>query len=61
MLVLSRHRDESIVITLEDGRRIDIQVVDILLGKVRLGVTADRSIIVHRDEIQALVDREEAG
>ena len=47
MLVLSRQRDESIVI----GDDIEITVVDIRSDKVRLGIAAPRQVQVHRKEI----------
>lgn len=58
MLVLSRHRDESIVITTPGGERAVVTVVDIRGDKVRLGCTADKSIIFHRAEVQEQVDAE---
>ncbi len=56
MLVLSRLIDESIVI---DGSII-VTIIDIRNGKVRLGISADPSIPVHRLEVQEAIDREEA-
>ena len=47
MLVLSRHKDESIVI--DDD--ITILVVDIKGDKVRLGVEAPKEVSVHRREV----------
>jgi len=47
MLVLSRQRDESIMI----GDQIEITVVDIRSDKVRLGISAPRTVHVHRKEI----------
>lgn len=47
MLVLSRQRDEIIKI----GDDIEIMVIDIRDGKVRLGITAPRSVPVHRLEV----------
>lgn len=54
MLVLSRQRDESIVI----GDLIEITVVDIRGDKVRLGITAPREVQVHRKEIHEAIKRE---
>lgn len=48
MLVLSRKRNESIVVG--DGE-IEIVVVDIRGDKVRLGITADQKWTIHRREI----------
>lgn len=56
MLVLSRHRDEQIIITCPDGTRIVITVVDIRGDKTRLGIAAPIEYSVHRNEIQAQVD-----
>jgi cytosine/creatinine deaminase len=47
MLVLTRQRDDSIMI----GDDIEVRVVDIRGDKVRLGITAPRSVSVHRREI----------
>jgi len=46
MLVLSRQRDESIMI----GDNIVITVVDIKGDKVRLGINAPKEVPVHRQE-----------
>jgi carbon storage regulator len=56
MLVLSRHRNERIVI---DGH-IVITVVDIRGDKVRLGIDAPKDMSVHREEIQVEIDRDRA-
>ena len=54
MLVLSRHRDESIII----GDDIVITVVDIRGDKVRLGIAAPIEISVHRQEVYEAIQRE---
>lgn len=54
MLILSRHKDESIVI----GDDIEITVVEIRDGKVRLGIEAPRHVPVDRKEIRVSKDRE---
>jgi carbon storage regulator CsrA len=46
MLVLSRKRGEAITI----GDDIEIQIIDIDDGKVRLGVTRPGNVAVHRSE-----------
>lgn len=56
MLILGRKLDETIMI---DGGRIVVRVVEIRGDRVRLGFTADESITIHREEIQAKVDRGE--
>jgi carbon storage regulator len=55
MLVLSRVRDESIRI----GDDIQVTVVDIRGNKVRLGVTAPKSLSVHREEVYRALKREQ--
>ena len=54
MLVLSRHRDESIII----GDNIVITIVDIRGDKVRLGIDAPTEIPVHRQEVYDAIQRE---
>lgn len=54
MLVLSRQRDESIMI----ADNIKITVVDIRGDKVRLGIEAPTEISVHRQEIYEAIQRE---
>ncbi len=54
MLVLSRQRDESIMI----GDNVEIIIVDVRGDKVRLGITAPKSIAVHRREIYDAIQRE---
>ena len=54
MLVLSRHRDESIMI----GNDVVVTVVDIRGDKVRLGITAPTSVGVHREEVYLAIQRE---
>ena len=57
MLVLSRQRDESIMI----GDEVEITIVDVRGDKVRLGITAPKSIPVHRREIYDAIQREKDG
>ena len=54
MLVLSRHRDESIVI----GDDVVVRVLDIRGDKVRLGIAAPADISVHRREVYDAIQRE---
>ena len=56
MLVLSRQRDETIMI----GDEVEITVVDIRGDKVRLGINAPRTIHVHRKEVYEAIQRENA-
>ena len=54
MLVLSRQKDESIMI----GDDIEITIVDVRGDKVRLGINAPRTISVHRKEIYLAIQKE---
>ena len=54
MLVLSRQRDETIMI----GDDVQITIVDIRGDKVRLGISAPRHIQVHRKEVYDAIKRE---
>ncbi len=54
MLVLSRHKDESIII----GDNIEITIVDIKGDTVRIGINAPREIDVHRKEVFLAIQRE---
>lgn len=54
MLVLSRHRDESIMI----GDDVMITIVDIRGDKVRLGIDAPQEVPVHRLEVYQAIKRE---
>lgn len=51
MLVLSRHRDESIIIGEPGPNQVVITIMEIRGDKVRLGIEADRVIPVHREEV----------
>ncbi len=54
MLVLSRQKDESIII----GDDVEIVIVDVRGDKVRLGITAPKDIPVHRREVYDAIQRE---
>jgi len=54
MLVLSRKRDESIII----GDSIEIMVVNIGQNEVRIGISAPRELSVHRKEVYEAILRE---
>jgi len=54
MLVLSRQRDETIMV----GDDIEITVVDIRGDKVRLGINAPPEVSVHRKEVWEAIQRE---
>ncbi len=53
MLTLTRRLGEKIVI----GADIEVTVVEIDRGKIRLGITAPRSVVVKREELLTLAER----
>lgn len=53
MLVLSRKKNESIVI----DDRIVITVVEVRGDKVRLGIEAPRDVPIHRSEVYDAIQR----
>ena len=55
MLVLSRKKNESIVI----GDNIVITVVDVRGDKVRLGIDAPKDVPVHRREVYDAIKKAE--
>ncbi len=57
MLVLSRKKNESIVI----NNDITIVVVEIRGDKVRLGVEAPKEVPVHRREVYEAIKKNEAA
>jgi len=57
MLVVERKRSQSIVIDL-NGARVEVALLSIGGSRVKIGVQADRDVIVLRKE---LLDRQEAA
>ena len=56
MLVLSRKKDEKIII----GDNIKVMIIEIRGDKVRLGIDAPKEIPVHREEVYEAIQRENA-
>ena len=54
LLVLSRRRDQTLVI----GDNVEVTVLEIKGGQVRLGINAPKTVPVHRGEIHAKVIEE---
>ena len=57
MLILTRKTGETITI----GENIQIQVLGIKGGQVRIGVDAPREITVNREEVFELLNKKDAG
>lgn len=54
MLVLSRKKNESIVI----GENVVVTVIEVRGDKVRLGIDAPKDVAVHRKEVMEAILRE---
>lgn len=54
MLVLTRKKNESIVI----GDLVTVVIVEIRGDKVRLGIEAPKEVSVHRREVQDAIEEE---
>ena len=54
LLVLSRRRDQTLVI----GDNVEVTILEIKGGQVRLGINAPKAVPVHRGEIHAKVIEE---
>jgi carbon storage regulator len=57
MLVLSRHKDESIMV----GDNVEIMIVSIGRNEIQLGINAPKAIPVYRKEIYGRICRERDG
>lgn len=49
MLALTRKKDEAIIINGD----IEIRILDIQDGKVKLGISAPKEVTIHREEVYA--------
>lgn len=56
MLVLTRRKNESIVI----DEQIRITIVEVRGDKVRVGINAPKEVPVHREEVQAEINVRDA-
>jgi len=54
MLVLTRRRDQSVRI----GSTIEVRVLEVGNGYVRLGISAPRHISIYRDEVYRRIQEE---
>lgn len=51
MLILTRHEEEKLILITGSGERIEIMVTEIGWGRVRIGVTAPKTVNIYREEI----------
>lgn len=54
MLVLSRKKEESLII----GDNIEIKIVDIEEGKVKIGIVAPKNVTINRKEVYDKIKEE---
>jgi carbon storage regulator len=54
MLVFTRKKDESLII----GNEIEVTILSVGSGSVKVGITAPRHISVHRQEVYEAIKRE---
>lgn len=52
MLVLTRREGERVVI----GADVVVEIVEVRGDRIRLGITAPRSVAVHREEVKRAID-----
>ncbi len=58
MLIVSRKKNQVVIITMPDGTRCRVQVVEIRGEKARLGFDFPKHVSVNREEVQEVIDRE---
>jgi len=62
MLVLSRKKDETIIVRIPGREDIKLTVVRIdNLNKVRIGVEADKDVVILRSELDEKIQKEMAS
>lgn len=54
MLILTRKKDESIII---DGN-IEVKIIEIEDGKIKIGIEAPKNIEIHRKELYEKIQKE---
>ena len=57
MLVLTRRKNEQLVITL-GGQTVFVRVLEIANDRVRLGIVAPKEVAVHREEVARRIETE---
>ena len=61
MLVLSRRRNEKLVIVTPKGEELVVCVIDVRGDRVKLGVEAPADHAIHREEIMQAIQAEQSG
>jgi len=61
LLILTRKIGETIDITLEDGRRIEVAFLGVKGNQSRVGITAPKTVVVDRSEITQRKSNERDG
>jgi carbon storage regulator len=58
MLVLSRKKDEQLIVKLGD-QTVVIRILSVMRERVRIGITAPREVAVHREEVARRIEEEQ--
>lgn len=64
MLVLSRKKNEGIIITVPPSTEptiVEVVVVEVRGDKTRIGLTADEKVVIHRKEVQDVINQKTCG
>ena len=56
MLILSRNKDESVIIG-EGDSQVKVTIIDVRGDKVRIGFEAAREVPIHRTEVYNAIQR----
>lgn len=58
MLILSRKKEESLII----NGQIEVKILEVVNGSVKLGIVAPKNVAVHRKEVyQKIIDENSAS
>lgn len=60
MLVLSRSRDEELILIAPDGTELTVKIIDIRGDKVRVGLEGPPEYKMHRKEVWESIKKEGA-
>ena len=60
MLIVTRKRNQNVVITLPDGRQVSVGIAEIRGLQVRLAIKAPDDVPVHRLEVSERIKNGEA-